>query len=51
MKKRIYKTAAACMVAAVLFSVPAKASPVVSAQRAILVDAESGRVLWDKQAD
>jgi len=44
--------AAAATVAAVLFlSCPCLAAPELSAQRAILTDADSGRVLYEKQAN
>ena len=44
------RTAAAWIVAAVLFYVPAKASVIVSARSAVLMDATTGRILWEKQA-
>ena len=50
MKQWFVRTAAAWIVAAVLFYVPAKASVVVSARSAVLIDAATGRVLWEKQA-
>lgn len=45
------RTAAALLAAAVLFSASAAASPAVSAQCAILTDAMTGRVLYEKNAD
>ena len=48
MNKRILRTAAALLAAVLLLPLPAKA---VSAQKAILVDANTGRVLYEKDAD
>ena len=50
MKQAIYRTAAAWIVAAVLFCIPAKAQVTVSADCAVLLDAGSGRILWEKNA-
>lgn len=51
MKNRLLTTAAAILAAAVVFSMKASASPIVSAQSAILTDAQTGRVLWQKDAN
>ncbi len=48
MKKRMLRTAAALLAAVLLYPVPAGA---MSAQKAILVDACTGRVLYQKDAD
>ena len=48
MKKRILGTAAALLAAVLLLPCPAYA---ISAQKAILTDAETGRVLYEKDAD
>lgn len=50
MKQTIYRTVAACLAAAVLFSVPVQAEPTVSAQNAILMDGATGRILWEHNA-
>ena len=49
MKKRIFAGTAAALLAAVLF-LPVKASA-LSAEKAILLDAATGRVLYEKNAD
>lgn len=48
MKKRILGTAAALLAAVLLLPCPAQA---ISAQKAILTDAQTGRVLYEKDAD
>lgn len=48
MKKRLIRTAAALMAAVLLLPCQAKA---ISAQKAILMDAETGRVIYEKDAD
>ena len=48
MKKWIFRTAAALLTAVLLLPASAQA---VSAQKAILVDANTGRVLYEKDAD
>lgn len=50
MLKKLYRTAAA-FVAAVLFTLPCVAAPDCSAVSAILMDADTGEVLCEKQAD
>ena len=50
MKQRIFRTAAAIL-ATVLFTFSAFAAPRVSAQCAILIDADSGAVLLSQNAD
>ncbi len=47
MLQKIYKAAAA-LVAAVLFSVPCAAAPSISAESAILIDGDTGAVLYAK---
>ena len=51
MNCKIIKTAAAFIAAAVLLRASAEAEPVVSAKSAVLLDAASGRVLWEKNPD
>lgn len=51
MRKRILRAAAATVAAALFLSVCASALPELSAQKAILTDAASGRVLYEKNAD
>jgi len=51
MYKRVCRTAAALIAAAVLFSVPCRAEPLISAQSAIVMDAASGRILFEKDAE
>jgi len=48
MKKRLIRTAAALMAAVLLLPCQAQA---ISAQKAILMDAETGRVIYEKDAD
>ena len=48
MQKRILRTAAALIAAVLLFPCRAQA---ISAQKAILVDGETGRVIYEKDAD
>lgn len=50
MKKKFLRTAAA-IVAAVLLYAPSVAARAISAEHAILMDAQSGRVLYEKNAD
>ncbi len=51
MKFRTSRAAALLLAAAVFLSAPVHAAPGVSARSAILVDAASGRVLYEKNAD
>lgn len=51
MKCSILRTAAALLAVAVLFCVPASAAPTVSAKSAVVLDCESGRILFEKNAD
>lgn len=51
MKLRLIKTAAAVIAAVLLLHGQIHAAPVVSAQSAILIDAKTGRVLWEHSAD
>lgn len=48
MKKRIIRTAAAILAAVLLYPGPAAA---ISAQKAIVVDGQTGRVIYEKNAD
>ena len=48
MKKRILGTVAAVLAAVLLLPCPVEA---ISAQKAILTDAQTGRVLYEKDAD
>ena len=50
MKRRFFRTAAA-FVAAVLFAIPTAAALELSAASAILMDADTGAVLYEKNAD
>lgn len=50
MKRILFRTAAA-FVAAVLLTIPAAAAPELSAASAILMDADTGAVLYEKDAD
>lgn len=43
--------AAAALAAILLLSVPAAAAPQLSAEKAILIDADTGRVIYEKSAD
>ena len=51
MKFRWIRTAAATAAAVLFLSLPVQAAPALSAQKAILMDASSGRVLYEKNAD
>jgi len=51
MKFRWIRTAAATVAAVLFLSFPVQATPALSAQKAILMDASSGRVLYEKNAD
>lgn len=50
MKRQICRTAAAILAAAVLFPVPVRAEPAISAHSAIVMDGATGRVLWERNA-
>lgn len=51
MKHSCVRAVAACVAAALFLSVPVQAEPGVSARSAILMDAASGEVLFEKNAD
>ena len=51
MKKRLFRTAAVSLTAAVLLSCPCQAVPDLSAKHAVLLDTCSNRVLFEKQAE
>ena len=51
MMRYLYRTVAAWIAAAVLFSLPVRAAIPVSARSAVLLDAASGRVLWEKDGE
>lgn len=51
MNDKMKRTAAAMFAAVFLLSIPVKAAPSVSAKSAILMDAETGRVLYEHNAD
>lgn len=50
MKKLCFRTAAVWLAAVLFLSVPVSAAPSVSAKSAILLDACTGRVLWEQNA-
>lgn len=51
MKRNMFRTAAAAVAAVLFLSCSAMAAPGISAGKAILMDADSGRVLYEKNAD
>ena len=51
MKRNVLRTAAATVAAVLFLSCSASAAPALSARKAILMDADSGRVLYEKNAD
>lgn len=51
MKRNLIRTAAGWLAAAVLFSTPIFARPVLSAQCSVLLDGTTGRVLYEQNAD
>ena len=51
MKCKLIRTVAGCLAAAVLLSTQTSSAPSISAQSAILLDANTGRVLFEQNAD